>query len=244
MFFHLQQKVNTFFKGNQRSVIVKKNILFSLLIRFVSIAVSFLVVPLTLGYVSAELYGVWLTLSSVMTWLSFMDIGFSQGLKNKLAEAIALDDWKRGKQLVSTTYGMMILIFIPVFIVLLFAVPLVNWCNLLNIDPLYEKDIRQVMVVVLGFACLQMVVNVLVSVAAAFQKVAISNSFTVIGNIISLVVIFILTKTCPGSLMLLCLTFAGAPIFVTILSSFILYNGMFKKVAPSPSCFNRFLINS
>ena len=225
-----------------RSEIVKKNILYSLIIRFASIAVSLLLVPLTIGYVSAELYGVWLTLSSIMTWLSFMDIGFTQGLKNKLAEAIALEDWNRGKQLVSTTYWMMLVIFVPVCIALQFAIPLVDWCNLLNVNSIYEKDILQVMSVVIGFACLNMIVNVLVSVVAAFQKVALSNSFTVIGNIVSLFIIIILTKTVPPSLLYLSVTFCTIPVVVTVVASLILFKGKFKNVAPSIHCINRHLV--
>ncbi len=77
--------------------------------------ISFMLVPLTIGYVSSDLYGVWLTLSSILTWLTFLDIGFSQGLKNKLAEAIAQTDWGKGKSLVSTTYFLMILIFASLY---------------------------------------------------------------------------------------------------------------------------------
>lgn len=51
------------------------------MIKCISIAVSFFLVPLTLGYVDSELYGIWLTLSSIITWLQFMDIGFTNGLK-------------------------------------------------------------------------------------------------------------------------------------------------------------------
>ena len=101
------------FKGSSRSVAVKKNIIGSFLVKGVSIIVSLLLVPLTLGYVSSEIYGIWLTISSIMVWLGFFDVGFTLGLKNKLAEAIALKDWKRGKALVSTTYFMMVLIFMP-----------------------------------------------------------------------------------------------------------------------------------
>jgi len=227
---------------SDRSATVKKNIVYSLIIRFVSIAVSFLLVPITIGYVSAELYGVWLTLSSIMTWLSFMDIGFSQGLKNKLTEAIALEDWAKGKQLVSTTYGMMLLIFIPVCVILQCIIPLIDWCSLLNVNTIYENDVLQVMHVVIGFACLQMIVNILVSVVAAFQKVALSNSFSVIGNIISLVAIIVLTKVVPPSLICLSVTFCAAPVIVTIIASVILFNGKFKKVAPSFLCINHHLI--
>ena len=65
-------------------------------------AVSFMLVPLTIGYVSSELYGVWLTMSSILAWLGFLDVGFSQGLKNKLAEAVEQNNSKRGHELVST----------------------------------------------------------------------------------------------------------------------------------------------
>ena len=111
-------KVKTFFSGNGRSAKVKRNILASFGVRGISILSSFLLVPLTIGYISPELYGVWMTLSSIMSWLVFLDIGFTQGMKNKVTEAIALEKWDRARMLVSTTYMMMALIFIPVCLVL------------------------------------------------------------------------------------------------------------------------------
>ena len=242
MYQVIKNRIRNFFQGNERSVEVKKNILFSVLIRFVSILVSFLLVPITIGYVSAELYGVWLTLSSIMTWLSFMDIGFTQGLKNKLTEAIAYNDWGRGKQLVSTTYFLMLVIFIPVGIIICLFIPYIDWCSLLNIKPIYEDDVRNVIFVVICFACLQMIVNTLVSVVAAFQKVALSNSFLVIGNILSLIAIIILTKTCPSSLLYLSFVFCSSPILVIIIASFLLFNGRLKKVAPSFRSINLYLV--
>ena len=218
--------------GNSRSVVVKKNIVGSLFLKGISILVSLMLVPATIGYVNAELYGVWLTLASMMTWLAFADIGFTQGLKNKLTEAIAVGDWEKGRSLVSTTYFMMVLIFVPACICLELLVPFVNWTGLLNVSPIYEDDIRKVMHVVVGLTCLQMIVNVLVSVIAAFQKVALSNSFMVIGNILSLLIIYVLRATCPPSLMVLALTLALMPILVTILASFILYGKRFKQVSP------------
>lgn len=229
--------------GESRTVSVKKNIIGSFLNKGISIVISFMLVPLTIGYVSSELYGVWLTLSSILTWLCFLDIGFTQGLKNKLAEAIAYKNWELGKSLVSTTYFMMILIFVPVCIILELCVPIINWTELLNINSIYSGEIAKVMYVLIGFICIQMVANVLVSVVAAYQKVALSNTFSVIGNILSLIIIFILTKTCPPSLMALAFTLAAMPILVTLLASFILFSKQFKKVAPDISHVNKKYVN-
>lgn len=232
-------KINS---GNNRSVAVKKNIIGSFLLKGISITVSFLLVPATIGYVNAELYGVWLTLSSMMIWLGFADIGFTQGLKNKLTEAIAQNNWKRGKALVSTTYAMMFLIFLPVCIILEFIVPLVNWTSLLNVNPIYENEILRVMHVLVAFACLQMIVNVMVSVVAAFQKVALSGSFLVIGNILSLINIYLLRAFFAPSLFSLVFAVSAMPILVTILATFILFNGRFKRVSPSWKTVDKFLI--
>lgn len=235
---------NKFLSGNQRSVTVKKNIIGSLCVKGCSIIISLMLVPMTLGYVSSELYGIWLTLSSIMMWLNFFDVGFTLGLKNKLAEAIALEEWEKGKSLVSTTYFMMILIFIPLCFILMTCVPFVNWANFLNVNPIYNSDISKTLYVLIICFCLQMIVNVLTAIIAAYQKVALSSAFPVIGNILSLITIFLLTKLCPPSLLSLAFAIAIMPIIVLFIASIILFKKKFKKVAPSYRYINKKYINN
>ena len=100
----MQVQIPSIFKlnsGDKRTQTVKRNVLWSFLIKGISIIVSLIMVPLTLGYVSSEVYGIWLTLSSVLHWLTFMDVGFTTGLKNRLAEALAHEDYEKGKSLVN-----------------------------------------------------------------------------------------------------------------------------------------------
>lgn len=219
--------------GNVRSVTLKKNILWSFLIKGFSIIISLLLVPLTLGYVNSELYGIWLTLSSIVTWFHFLDIGFTNGLKNKLAESIALSNWDRGRSLVSTTYVMMILLFIPLCIVSVFIIPYINWASFLNVNELYNEDIIDAMYVLIICFCLQMILNVLTAVIAAFQQVALSSLFIVVGNFISLITIYLLTRFCPPSLLALAFAIASMPVIVLLIASFVFYTGKFKKIAPS-----------
>lgn len=218
---------------DKRTATVKKNILASFAIKGVSIIVSLSLVPMTLGYVSSELYGIWLTLSSVMMWLSFFDVGFTLGLKNKLAEAIALKNWEKGKSLVSTTYFMMILIFVPICIALELLIPCVNWADVLNVSQQYNSEISKVLYILVAFFCIQMIVNVLTSVVAAYQQVALSNAFPVIGNILSLIAIWFLIHFCPPSLISLAFAISAMPIVVLIISSVILYHKKFKLVSPN-----------
>ena len=100
---YLNRKFNLF-SGDERSVLVKKNIYFSFLIKGFSISISLLLVPLTLNYLSVYEFGVWLTLSSIFTWINYFDIGLGNGLRNRLAESMARQDKKLGQIYVSTTF--------------------------------------------------------------------------------------------------------------------------------------------
>src|SRR5665648_546203 len=94
-----------FTKGHERSIKAKKNILASLIIKGLSIAISLVLVPLTINYINPSRYGIWLTLSSIVGWFSFFDIGLTQGLRNKFAEAKAKGEDNLAQILVSTTYA-------------------------------------------------------------------------------------------------------------------------------------------
>lgn len=219
--------------GDNRSVNVKINIAASFMLKGVSILTSFMLVPATIGYVSSELYGVWLALSSILTWVQFFDIGLTQGLKNKLTEAIALDNWTKARNLVSTTYFGVTIIFLPFSILCFYVVPFVDWCSLLNVNPAYSMEIERTMQILVFFVGLQMIVNVIVSIVAAFQRVALSQAFLVIGNIVAFAIVVVLTHTVPPSLTILSVTLAGSPILVTAIASLILFSGSYKAIRPS-----------
>ena len=136
---------NKLIGGSQRTATVKKNIWGSFAIRGISILTSLMLVPMTIGYVSAEIYGVWLTISSILGWVSCMDIGVSHGLKNRLAESLALKDYEKGKSLVSTTYATMFTIFLPISIILIVASSKIDWCSILNVAQSNQETITRTM---------------------------------------------------------------------------------------------------
>lgn len=219
--------------GSQRGANIKKNIVGSLLIKGCSILVQLILVPLTLGYLNTDLYGIWLTISSILLWLSFFDVGFTLGLRNKLTEALAKGDIVKGKKMVSTTYAIMVVIFIPLCVILEFLVPYVNWSALLNIQQTYNETIVQVMQVLVISFCFQMIFNVLGTVLTSFQKVALSGMFPVIGNFLSVIVIYILTKTTQPSMMNLAMTVSYLPLLVLVISSVYMYRNSLSSVSPN-----------
>lgn len=222
-------------RGQKRSVKAKKNILASFLIKGISILTGFIMVPITIGYINKEQYGIWLTLSSVVGWFSFFDIGLGNGLRNKLAVAWANNDYEKAKSYVSSTYAVLSLL-IALILVLFFVVqPFINWQTILNTTSIEADELRLVAIATFSFFCLNFVLKLIYSVFKADQKPALQGFYNLLANIVSLAVIFILTKTTSGSLLYLALTLGLAPLVILLTASVYMFRGKYKSISPNIS---------
>jgi len=223
---------NILSKGHHRSVKAKKNIIASFFIRGCSIAISLIVVPLTINYINPSQYGIWLTLSSIVAWFSFFDIGLSQGLRNKFAEAKATGNDELAQGYVSTTYAILAIIFFIVWIIFLIVNHFLNWAHILNISENMQSEVSTLAVIVFTYFCLQFVFRVITTLIRADQQPAKSSLIDVFGQILSLIFIVILVKTSEGSLIKLGIALCLSPLLVLVGANFIFFKGIFKKYSP------------
>jgi len=233
---NLKNNISGFFtQGHERSLRAKKNIAISFLIKGLSISIGLILVPLTINYLNPTKYGIWITLSSVIGWFSFFDIGLGHGLRNKFSEALATGKDELARVYVSTTYA--ILTFIIGGVLLLFCVvnPFLNWNNILNAgqDIALQKELSILALVVFTFFCLGFVFKLITTILTADQRPARASFFDLLGQIIALGLIFVLTKTTEGSLIYLGIVLSSIPVLVLLFSSIWFYNGKYKAYRPS-----------
>lgn len=219
--------------GSTRSVKAKKNILISFLIKGISIVTGLLMVPLTISYVNQSQYGIWLTLSSVIAWFSFFDIGFGNGLRNKFAESKASGNDFLVKAYVSTTYGILTMIFIMVWIIFFLVNYELNWSTILNAPMELKNELSFVAIIVFSFFCIQIVLNTISTILFADQKPAKAALIATSGQVISLIIIYILTLTTNGSLIYLAWAIGIGPFVVLLGSSLWFFNSSYKIYSPS-----------
>lgn len=228
------QKIKNFFtKGDERTVKLKINAILMLGIQAANMLISLLLVPITLNYVDSETYGIWLTLSSMVLWIRILDIGINNGLKNKLGQAFANNDFELGRKYVSTTYAMLSIIFLPVMLALLFITPFVNWISLLNIPNCDTNQIIGSICIIVGYFCLNFILSTINIVLYADQKPASANFRNLLQQVFSLVIIYVLTLTTKGSLLLLCAGLCLSPIIVICIFNITLFTGRYNNIAPS-----------
>lgn len=230
----LPKSVSSFFtKGDIRSLNAKKNIAFSVLIKGLNIATTLILVPLTINYVSPTKYGIWLTLSSIIGWLGFFDIGFGNGLRNKLTEAIAKGQFKLAKIYVSTTYAILSMIVVAILTIFFSINPFLTWSSILNAPVSMNHELSILAMIVFLFFCMQFVLQLITVVLTANQQSAKGSLFNLLGNIFALIIIYILTKTTSNNLVYLGISLGLAPILVLLSSSVWFYSFAYKKFAPS-----------
>ena len=224
--------------GHERSVKAKKNIIISFFVKGISILTGLIMVPLTINYVNQSQYGIWLTLSSIIAWISFLDIGFGNGLRNKFAEYKAIGDDKRVKHYVSTTYGVLSLIFIFVWMFFFLINYKLDWTKILNTTVDLKQELSLVALIVFSFFCLQIILKTVATVLIADQRPAKAALLSTLGQIISLITVYFLTLTTDGSLIYLAWALGLGPFLVLLISSIWFYTSSYKKYAPSFSFFD------
>lgn len=226
-----------FTKGNARSLSIKKNITVSLFLKGINIIISLSVVPITLNYINPTQYGIWLTLSSIISWLSYFDLGFAHGFRNRFAEAVAKNEEELAKRYVSTTYAALATIFIPLLILVLIVNNFIDWSEILNIEKTYYEELKVVFGLLAFFFCVNIIANVFTTMLTADQKPALVSLIQTSGQILAAISILICTKTIEGSLTLLVFLFSGIPCLLIVILSVLAYNkGRYKKFAPSIKC--------
>ena len=116
----------------------QKNILGMLLIKICNIIINLAYVPLLINSLNQDRYGIWLTITTIVSWIAFFDIGLGNGLRNKLAESIACkDEIKENAEHVQIA----ILIF-AVFLLIIILLHYLNCINIYSFTGCEDEEIR------------------------------------------------------------------------------------------------------
>lgn len=228
-----------FFQGDKRTVKAKKNILASIILKGIDSLVYLLLVPVTLGYLNSYEYGIWLTLNSILMWINSFDIGLGNGMRNRLAEAVAKNDYTLGRIYVSTTFFMLIFLMGGLILVGTLFEPFINWYDILNTTPNQVSHLKEIVYVSFLIFCLNFIFKFIGNVYLAMQLPAVNNAMNVSGHVLSLLIIFILTKTTAGSLFWVAVTYSASPLLIYLIAYPVTFFKIFPKFRPSFKLFRK-----
>lgn len=176
----------------------------------ISMVLSLVYVPVVLNYLGDYKYGVWASILSILSWISYFDLGIGNGLRNRLSEALASKSPRISpRQLVSSAYAVLSVIVAAIAFVCGIIIACVDWRALLSA---WEVDENLLCVTELSFLgmCFSFVLTLCNSIYYALQKAQIVNLISVFQQLVMLVSVWLLAFTNSNSLMAVAAFYVGS----------------------------------
>ena len=185
-------KLIIFGTDDKRTRRAGKNVLVKFIATAITLLISFIIVPMVLGFVGKVEYGIWLTISSIISWFSYFDIGLGNGLRNKLAVALAEKNNEIANIYISSSYALIAIISIMMFLGFFITANFVSWNSILNTDVITNSELLKIVLTVFFFFCLGFAMKTLSSILQAMQLYAINDIIAIISQFFGLFAIIIL----------------------------------------------------
>jgi O-antigen/teichoic acid export membrane protein len=191
--------------------------------RAVGLVTMLVSVPIVLRHVGAEQFGLWVAITSLMTALSFTDLGLGNGLINAIAESNGRDDRPAARAYVSNALALLLCVAILAAVVFIALGQAVRWGNVFNVSTPRAADQASTAIEVL-FACLLigLPLGLVQRIQLGYQEAFWSNLWVASGSVLSLGAIVVVVHLHAGLTWLVAAT-VGTPLVPSFLNGLILF---------------------
>lgn len=190
--------------------------------RGVTVLTGLISIPLTVHYLGAERYGLWMTISSVVAFLAFSDLGLGNGLLNAISRANGLDNQAEAVTAVSSVF--FILSGIAIFLSVIFWIiyPHVSFERVFNVTSYAAiRESGPAMAIFVLIYLINMPLGIIERIQMGFQEGYKSQLWLSAGAILGLVGVLTAIYFKAG-LPWLVLAISGGPLLATLINGFYL----------------------
>ncbi|MBE2943852.1 hypothetical protein HPK10_11505 [Anoxybacillus flavithermus] len=227
-------------KEDSLTLVVRKNSLYSLVLRVLSIFLSFWSVRVAYDFTgSQQIYGLWLTILSVISWLGLLNGGMGNGLRNKLSQAIATNNIQNAKAYVSTGYVFISAIAVACCILFVIMTCFVDWRTAFNASYIPKDEFVLLFSTVVISYFFQLILSTLNAVCFAYNQSTLPSLFTFLSNLLYMVCLYILKIFNINGLFILGFVYCITILVVLLLSNIFLFSSKYSDIKPSLSYFNK-----
>jgi O-antigen/teichoic acid export membrane protein len=212
--------------NNGRNKLLAKNVGLTSLFQLGAVFISIILLPISLSLLQVEVYGIWLTISSVLVWLGYLDLGLGSGLKNKLSESLAKSDYSKARKLISTAYFTIFLIMAVVaFFFILFSSRL-NYFEIFgkpNPKIISSEILCKTVNVVAIVFFLRFILQLINPIMEAMQKLFWTKIIFFISQVVVLLSLLVVKYFLEPNIVILGIIFSLSPLLCILAGSFIFF---------------------
>jgi len=191
--------------------------------KVISMGTGFISVPLVIGYLTKEQYGMWFTMSSLVAVLGPLDLGIGLGLLTILSDADGRGDRETARRAVATSLTMLLAIATVVLLLFAAAYAFIPWREVFNIKEVAAiGDAGPATAVLVTCFALGLPLGVIGLIQLAHQSNYISSAWAIAGNLGSLAAI-VAVISLRASLPILVVALAGVGLLAALLNGAVLF---------------------
>ena len=196
-------------------------------------------VPLTIGYLGPDRYGAWMSLSALLAFLKFSDLGLGNGLVGAISQAEGRDDRLYAQRAISSALVCLCIIGAVLLVAFPISAFFIHWDYVLGLASL--RDRSEIQVAILIFVALYAIglpVYMVQQIQKALQQGYISNIWSTFGSVLSLASVYI-AATHHASIPWLVAIISGVPLIPALANGVVLFFVQRTDLRPSLRNFDK-----
>lgn len=203
--------------SHTRSSLLTKNILASFIVKGWSALVVLLMVPLTLKMLGIYSNGVWLTISGILMWVDFLDVGLGNGLRNAVANNVAKGEHEKVREAISSAFFMLFVIVVPILMLLYAIIYNIDVYSALGVSPTRIQGLEDILATAVTLVCSTFILKSVGNFYMGMQLPAVNNFFVCMGQTLALIITYIAYLLGSNSLLVVVIINTASPLFVWML---------------------------
>jgi O-antigen/teichoic acid export membrane protein len=158
-----------------------------------------LTIPIVIRYLGGASFGVWSTITTVLTMLLALDLGIANALTNLISEAYAHDDRMRASVYTTTALSVTVLIAVVIGCSAWLLWPYISFDKLLRLPAGIDGSlVASGAAIALAIFLVDLPARLAVKVLGGYQELRTANLFAVVGSAGNLVTIVVLVHIGAG----------------------------------------------
>ncbi|MGV9369218.1 MULTISPECIES: lipopolysaccharide biosynthesis protein [Micromonospora] len=200
--------------------------------RVISAVAPLALIPLTLSYLGADLYGLWMAVAAVTVMAAFTDLGLGYGLMTKLATCYATGNTEKARRYISSAYVMVTLAAVAACGVLWLAAGAIPWSSIFNAgDSVTPGQARGIALACLTAFLLNVPLSLVNRIQYAYQRIGMSNMWLAAGVLASLPLAFFAVRAEMPPVVVVASAVAG-PVLTNLVNTLWTYWRCLPEIAP------------
>ena len=220
--------------GDTRGGRVRLSVLTGAIAKGALVLTGLVFTPLVVRYLGKEGYGLYVTITAVVSWLQISSFGVGAGLQNSLTEAVAAEDTSRQRALVSTAFFFLSGVAVLLICAALVTLPFIRWEQVFRVtEGRYSRELAPAFAIVVAGFISTVALTFVSAIYAARQELYVPNLLALVNSMFNIAALLFVILYDLGLIGITAATIGSGVILSWAFAAWYLFRPQMRALRPS-----------